>query len=133
MLKADLDEKKKRANNLRKEGQYNNALSIYRVLWAENGDKFDGAGLLHCLRKLNLYEEALILSKELIDKYQTFKWCRNEVIWTYIYGELYKCGEGDNLNRVLQIAEKIEKLNPEPLPAKIVTFKVLKKAKESKE
>ena len=49
---TNLFEQKNKANALRKNGDFEEALIIYRDLWNENGDKFDGAGLLHCLRKL---------------------------------------------------------------------------------
>ena len=59
---TNLFEQKNKANALRKNGDFEEALIIYRDLWNENGDKFDGAGLLHCLRKLELFDEAIILA-----------------------------------------------------------------------
>lgn len=129
----NLTEKKQKANELRKSGNYEEALPIYRDLWKETGDKFDGAGLLHCLRKLKLLEEALILADELIFKYPDFNWCRNEVIWTYIYGKLNKLGETEPLEEVVQTAQKIYNFNPDGLAAKMIVFKVLKSAKASKD
>lgn len=65
---------KQKANSLRKTGSYQEAISIYRELWQVSGDEFDGAGLLNCLRKLELFDEALVFSEELITKYSNFKW-----------------------------------------------------------
>ncbi len=130
---TDITEQKQKANELRKSGNYGEALPIYRNLWKETEDKFDGAGLLHCLRKLELFDEALILANELISKYPNFNWCRNEVIWTYIYGKLNKLEENVPLEEVIQTAQKIFNLNPDGLAAKIIVFKVLKSAKSSKD
>jgi tetratricopeptide (TPR) repeat protein len=128
---TDLAEQKKKANDFRKAKNFEEALLLYRNLWKETTDKFDGAGLLHCLRKLGLFDEALILADELIVKYPDFKWCRNEVIWTYIQGILDKFNEEEPLEKVVEIAKRIMSLNPEDLAAKMVVFKVLKSAKSS--
>ena len=126
-----LKEQKQEANELRKAGNFEEALILYRNLWKETGDKFDGTGLLHCLRKLELFDEAIILTDELIVKYPDFDWCRNEVIWTYIQGRLDKINEEESLERVVEIAKRIMSLNPTGLGAKLTVFKVLKSAKAS--
>jgi tetratricopeptide (TPR) repeat protein len=128
---TDLIEQKQEANELRKTGNFEEALILYRNLWKETGDKFDGAGLLHCLRKLRLFNEAIRFAEELIVKYPDFDWCRNEVIWTLISGTLYKLEENEPLKKVLQTAQKIMDLNPDGLAAKMVVFKILKSAKAS--
>jgi len=128
---TDLTEQKQKANKLRKAGNFKEALTLYRSLWEETGDKFDGAGLLHCLRKLELFDEAIVLADDLIEKYPDFDWCRNEVIWTYIQGVLDKLGEKESLEKVIEIANKIMSLNPDGLAAKLTVFKVLKSAKAS--
>lgn len=128
---TNLFEQKNKANALRKNGDFEEALIIYRDLWNENGDKFDGAGLLHCLRKLELFDEAIILADELINKYPDFNWCRIEVIWTYISGKLNRLPDNESLVKVEEIAQKILDFVPEGLAAKMVVFKVLKSAKAS--
>ena len=94
---SDLTKDKHEANKLRKAGNFEEALPLYRNLWKETGDAFDGAGLLHCLRKLKLFDEAIIFADELIVKYSDFDWCQNEVIWTYIQGILDKINEEEPL------------------------------------
>jgi len=128
---TDLTEQKQKANELRKAGNFEEALLLYKNLWKETGDKFDGAGLLHCLRKIELFDEAIVLANELIVKYPDFDWCRNEVIWTLISGVLYKLDETEPLEKVLQMTQKIMNLNPDDLAAKMVVFKILKSAKAS--
>ncbi|GAI63299.1 unnamed protein product [marine sediment metagenome] len=84
----DINEQKREANSLRKLGQIEEALPLYRELWENTGDEFDGAGLLHCLRKMKLFDEAIPLADDLLNKYPDFEWIRNESIWAYIQGAL---------------------------------------------
>ena len=91
--------KKQEANELRKKGDFSGALPIYRTLWQETGDKFDGVGLLCCLRKLDLFDEALVLADELIMKFPDFNWCKLEVVWTYLQGKLEKLNEKSEISR----------------------------------
>jgi len=127
----DTKEQKQKANQLRKAENFEEALLLYRNLWKETGDKFDGTGLLHCLRKLKLFDEAIVFADELIVKYPDFEWCRNEVIWTYIQGILYKTNKEKPLEKIVEIADRIMRLKPTGLAAKIIVFKVLKSAKSS--
>ena len=127
----NLTERKQKANELRKAGDFEEALTLYRSLWGETGDGYDGSGLLHCLRKLELFDEAIVLADDLIGKYPDFDWCRKEVIWTLISGRLYKLEETEPLGKVLQTAQQIMDLNPDDLAKKMVVFRVLKSAKSS--
>lgn len=117
------------ANRLRKDDKYNEAISIYEKLWPETSDKYDGAGLLQCFRKIKLYEKALSLADKLIEKFPDFQWGKNEVIWTYIEGELQRLNEDDTLEKIIHTASKIMALKPEGYAIKMVVFKVLKTAK----
>lgn len=124
-------ERKKNANELRKSRNFQAALTSYRELWKENGDKFDGTGLLNCLRNLDLFDEALLFADELVVKFPDFKWCRMEVAWTLIQGRLEKLKEGVKIDEVIKEAQPIMKLDPDVLTRKRVVFKVLKAAKHA--
>jgi len=126
---ANLTEQKQRAKELRKAGKFEEALPLYRDLRKQTGDSFDGAGLLQCLRKLELFDEGINLAEELIVKHPEFNWCRNEVIWTFISGALYKLEENEPLEKVVETAQKIMDMNPKGLAAKMIVFKVLKSSK----
>jgi tetratricopeptide (TPR) repeat protein len=125
----ELKEEKQKANELRKEGHYQEALFLYRKLWEQTRDKFDGTGLLHCLRKLELFDEALPFADELIREFIDFDWARNEAIWTYIHGIMGRFTESHPHEEILKTAEKIIELKPDNLATKLVIFKVLKSAK----
>lgn len=127
---SDIDEQKKEAKKLRKKGDFKKALPLFKTILEETGEIYYGCGLLHCLRKLKIFDEAIALADELILEHQEFNWCRNEVIWTYIQGILNQLTEDDQLENILEIAEKIFTLKPEAIAAKKVVFKVLKAAKK---
>lgn len=127
-----LYQKKEQANELRKNGRLEEALPLYQSLWESAQDKFNGAGLLHCLRKLRRFEEALPLAKELEKQHIGFDWCRREIIWTYIGGYLNTLTEKDTMRKTLNIANHILTLQPDDLAMQKVVFAVLKKAKQLK-
>lgn len=116
------------ANRLRQEKRYEEALPLYERSWLETGDQYDGAGLLSCLRKLKQYDKAILLADEIVKKFPDFQWGKNEVIWAYIEGKLYKL-EDDAHDRIIEIAGDIMRLKPEGFAAKKVVFRVLKAAK----
>jgi len=123
-------DKPKTANDLRKEGQFTEALKIYEPAWEEKRNKFDGAGLLHCLRRLGRYDQAIPLADELIEKYSDFDWCKKEAIWTYLQGLLIPLDDNVPLGKIIDVATRIMNLGPDGIAAKMTVFKVLKRAKE---
>jgi len=127
----DINEQKREANRLRKLGQIEEALPIYRDLWEKTGDEFDGAGLLQCLRKRKLSDEAIPLADDLLNKYPDFEWIRNESIWAYIQGTLNVLNDDIPIQTVEDKANFIMSLNPKGSAEKAVIFKVMKSAKSS--
>lgn len=123
-------QQKEKANELRKANQFNEALSIYEELWRENGDLYDAAGFLNCLRNLNNYERAIPIADELFGKCKSLRWCKNEVVWTYIKGKLENNIE--KLSELLFYAKKIIELEPEFIALRTTIFDVLQFAKQHK-
>ncbi len=117
---TDVIQQKTEANKLRKSGQIKEALPLYRELWEKTSDEFDGAGLLHCLRRLKLYDEAIVLADNLLEKYPEFDWVRNEVIWTYIQGKLNLLNEDTPIQTVVYTADRIMSLQPDGIATKTV-------------
>ncbi|MGO4348143.1 tetratricopeptide repeat protein [Paenibacillus sp. MCAF9] len=124
-------QQKEQANSLRKLGNVEEALPIYKELWNSSKDKFDAAGYLHCLRKLKKYEDAFLLANECEKIFVDFKWCRDEIIWTYI-GYLKQVKENEAITNTLSIAYKIMNLDPEDQQKNTTVLAVLKKAKQFK-
>jgi len=129
-MEENIFDLKKRANELRKAKNITEALPLYETLWKISGDSYDGAGLLHCLRKSQKYKQAIPLAEELIDKYGSENWIKIEVVWTWISGILDQMGEEAPLQDILFIAQKILNIKPESLAQKKTVFKVLKSAKK---
>lgn len=117
------------AHKLRKAGRYSDALNLYQEVWDKSHDKYAGAGMLNCLRKLSLLDEAVSHANVLISKFPDFDWCRLEVIWTYIEAFLENLEPKVPLENVVHFANKILILNPEGFALNKVVFTVLKAAK----
>ncbi|MDO9069171.1 MAG: hypothetical protein Q7W05_12025, partial [Deltaproteobacteria bacterium] len=120
---------KNKANDLRKAGKYNEALAIYDHLWQVDKDIYIGAGLLHCLRKLKIFDKAIIIADELIVFDSDVNWCQQEIVWTYIEGMLKPKIEKGEVHNVIEIANKILTLKPDSLAQTKTILKVLKVAK----
>ncbi|TVZ14343.1 hypothetical protein [Maribacter sp. MAR_2009_72] len=130
---SDNLDKSAEANQLRKSGDFKAAIKIYRELWAIEENKFTGAGLLHCLRKEQKYNEALELSSEIYSKFPDFDWCRNECIWTNISAKLFNLPENIDTLSVVNIANSILEMKPEIIAYNFVVFKVIKTAKRNRD
>lgn len=126
-------EMSKVANDLRKKGEFEKALPLYRELSKDDSDSYSAAGLLHCLRKLHLFNEALPLCNPANQRHLALDWYRNEVIWALIQGKLNRTNEKTSLREVESIADSILMLEPEESTAKwAIVRRVLKAAKSRK-
>lgn len=124
-------EKSRKANELRKAGEFPGAQHLYEAIWTECKDKYAGAGLLHCLRKQSKLQEASAVADDLIGDCEDCDWARKEVIWTLLKGRLTTLAENGHLSEIIPQAEIIMSLRPEDLAAKLTVFSVLKAAKEA--
>lgn len=127
---SEIQNNRLKANELRKKGDIESALPLYRELWEDTQDKFAAAGLIFCLRKQKKFEDALIIAEDAYSKFSTFDWCRNEYIWTLIQGKLYTFPEDGHLSDLILIVEKILEAKPDEIALKITIFKLLKTAKK---
>ena len=123
---AAMTELKHEANRLRKEQRFEAALPLYRELWEHTDDEYVGTGLLCCLRKLRLFDDAVALADELIPRYPDFEWCRREVAWTWIHGIMDREPENKPFERILEAADRVMGLNPDEMTKKAVIRRVLK-------
>jgi tetratricopeptide (TPR) repeat protein len=122
-------EMSKRANELRKNGELAEALPLYRELLKDDSDAYSAAGLLHCLRKLRLFDEALSLCTPASQKHMLLDWYRKEVIWTLIQGKLRVMDDTASVPEVVSVAESILAFEPKDYSARWRTVHpVLKKA-----
>ena len=123
-----------RATKLRKNGKLDEALPLYRELVKDDADSYSAAGLLHCLRKLRLFNEALSLCTPLSQKHIALDWYRNEVIWTLIQGKLSVIDSALPLLEAVAVAKTIFALEPKDYSARWRTVhSVLKIASSHKQ
>ncbi len=126
-------EKSREANELRKSRQIEKALVLYRELSKDTCDPFVTAGLLHCLRKQGLFEEALPLCDDMLHQHTDSDWCKNEIIWTLIQGKLERIDESASVEETASVAEFILALNPKGSATKWrIIRRVLQAAKSRK-
>jgi hypothetical protein len=119
------------AKTLRLAGQYDEALPIYLALWDETKAEIDAAGVLHCLRKKKEYAEAISFIEQLPPGPYQKDWIKNEIAWAYIEGCLLKQINDLAALKVIEIANKIVALKPDPKAVKTAVFVVLKVAKQN--
>jgi hypothetical protein len=133
MSMGNHSEKSREANDLRKSGQVEKALILYRDLSKDSHNPFVAAGLLHCLRKQGLFEEAIPLCDSILHEHMSSVWCKTEVIWTLIQGKLERLDESASVEETVSIAESILALNPKDNVAKwCIVRQVVKSAKSHK-
>lgn len=125
-------DKNLKANNLRKSGNYSEALTLYKELYQQNPNQYISAGYLHCLRKLKCFQESIPFAESLVGKFPEYDWVNNEIIWTFIEGLLYTLPEDESLFSVITIANKILNLRPNQLASNLVVLRVCKTAKKER-
>ncbi|OGP82386.1 MAG: hypothetical protein A2Z08_03175 [Deltaproteobacteria bacterium RBG_16_54_11] len=126
----EIFELKAQANKLRKTSRFAEALPIYKALWEETRDAFDGSGYLSCLRKLRKFDLALPLATELLKEHSDFEWARKEAIWTLIQGKLLLLRKDVSLVEVINTAKSVMETTPDFIAKKLTVFTVLKHAKK---
>lgn len=117
-----------RANQLRKKGQFQDAIEIYSTLWKNSKDPFIGAGYLHCLRKLNKTEKSIKLAYELKDYKFNNNWVNLEILWTLVIGELKNCEDYSKAKDLSNYLLSLLSSEPNDLALKIINDKMVKLA-----
>ncbi|MHA1756322.1 MAG: tetratricopeptide repeat protein [Promethearchaeota archaeon] len=129
MNSETFEEESKKANELRKNGKYLEALTIYETVWEIDKNAFVGAGYLHCLRKLKHLKKALDLAIELENLHKDHYWASKEIIWIFI-AELNQC---KNLDQAKEILNHLIEFNLEDLASNIINRKMVQLAIEAKD
>jgi len=78
---TNISDNRDRANALKKQGNYSDALSLYLGLWEETEDKWDGWNLAYCYNKLKQFEEALDISKKVYASDKDFDYIKGTYAW----------------------------------------------------
>ncbi|MGC9781273.1 MAG: hypothetical protein HZR80_18675 [Candidatus Heimdallarchaeota archaeon] len=117
-----------RANQLRKEGQFQKAKEIYATFWENSKDPFIGAGYLHCLRKLKETEKSVKFAYELKEYDFNNNWVNLEILWTLISGELKNCEDYSKAKELSNYLLSLLSSEPNDLASKIICEKMVKLA-----
>ena len=77
-------EKKEKAEKLRKEKKFAEAIPIYKELWEEANpkNKWDGWGYAICLNQTKQYQEAYKVSRAVYESDKSFSYIRGQFAWT---------------------------------------------------
>jgi tetratricopeptide (TPR) repeat protein len=70
---------KQKANSLRKEGKFQEALDCYLRIYPKYDDEFTIAGILHCLRKLDMNNKSMEYAIHLVNKKPDTDWAKSEL------------------------------------------------------
>ncbi len=76
----DIQALREKATNLRKQKNYNDALPIYKQLWEETNNKWDGWGFALCCNQIHDYDKAYEVSKEILDREPYFEYGQSQFI-----------------------------------------------------
>jgi len=118
------------AEAMRKAGELEGSLALFRKLYLQVQTANVIAGMTYCYRKMGKYEEALLQCQIIKEKHMNSKWCKNEAVWSLIYGKLEKLPDDAPVEITCDTAEAIYSFGPLEILAKWkVVRKVLKSAK----
>jgi len=109
----DFNEIKTKADDFRKAKNYAVALPLYENLWKnfkKQCSKWDGWGYAFCLQKLEKYQEALNVCREVYPSNKDFEQIKSVYGWCIYYTEI-KVDKVDDENKFLKAANGILQLS----------------------
>lgn len=128
------EDRSREANELRKNGRCGEALGVYRELWeSECYNEYNAAGLLHCLRKCQLLDEAVTFAGEAAQRYPDHNWVNLEIAWAYVDYVKGMAEGGVSVPVLHACAEKALTKNPPPQAVNHLAFNIMKPAKDAKD
>lgn len=116
------------ANNLLKQNLFVEAGKIFHQLWDDEHNDYAASRYLYCLRKAGYSEFAVKQGEQAYQQFPDNIYVQRELIWSS-YDRLKKIVEKQDLQQSLDLASKILKLNPEPLPLEKTVIKIINLAK----
>lgn len=105
----NIDDKRESAKALKTEGNYQEALLLFKTLWEETKDKWDGWNLAYCYNKSKQFEEALYISKAVYASNKDFDFIKGTYAWAAFMLNI-KDYNGDKYDELKTYAEGILKL-----------------------
>ena len=117
------------AESLLKEGKFREAGKLYHLLSDETNEAWYTSRYLYCLRKAGYPAAAVSVGRHKLSLHPKDKWIRREMVWAVYEAKVKKHSESKDFLQLLQAAEEVLTLRPEPLPLKLTVNAVIRLAK----
>ncbi len=96
----DIKEKRDKASSLRKQNNFQDALPLFRSLWKETNDKWDGWNLAFCYNKCSNHRDALTISKEVYALDNEFDYIKGQYAWSAYMLNIKDYGNDDEYDKL---------------------------------
>ena len=103
---TNISENRDRANALKTQGNYADALLLFQGLWEETKDKWDGWNLAYCYNKLKQFEEALDISKKVYASDKDYDYIKGTYAWAAFMLNINSY-DGDNYDELRTFSDGI--------------------------
>jgi tetratricopeptide (TPR) repeat protein len=123
------DERRIRAKALLDQGDFREAGALYHQLADETNEAWYASRYLHCLRKAGHPRAAVTVGRRALERHPQDVWIQLELVWSLYDDRVKTCAEAKDLSGLIEAAEEVLALDPEPLPLKLAVQAVIKLAK----
>jgi tetratricopeptide (TPR) repeat protein len=123
------DDRRTRAKEFLDKRDFREAGALYHQLADETNEPWYASRYLHCLRKAGHSRAAVTVGRRTLERHPQDVWVRRELVWAMYEARVKTCGESKDLPGLVQAAEEVLALEPEPLPLKLAVNAVIRLAK----
>ena len=102
----NIDQKRESAKSLKTQGDYHEASQLFKTIWEETKDKWDGWNLAYCYNKSKQFEDALEISKLVYAIDKDFDFIKGTYAWSAFMLNINNYN-GDNYDELKTYAEGI--------------------------
>lgn len=105
----DIQDKRFKAQELRKQKKYSDALPLFKELWekSEPKDKWDGWGYAYCLNQLKDYKTAYYVSKKVYEIDNSFEYNQSQFAWASYMTNVKEYPEDASLEELEKFVSEI--------------------------
>ncbi|MBT4753439.1 MAG: cold shock domain-containing protein [Candidatus Marinimicrobia bacterium] len=106
----DITDKREKAMSLKKQGKYEEAILLFKELFEETNDKWDGWNLAYCYNKCKNYSDALEVSKKVYALDNEFDYIKSQFAWSAYMLNIKDFANDDNYETLKSYGNGILKL-----------------------
>ncbi|NEQ72594.1 MAG: hypothetical protein F6K23_05625 [Okeania sp. SIO2C9] len=118
------------AEQLLKQQNFPEAGKIFRKFWEEENNSYAASRYLCCLRKAGHPGAAIRQGKKAKEQFPDNNYIKNELIWAYYDKHIKNFSEEEDINKLIEPAINILRLQPDKLPKELTVMAVVKLAKQ---